>query len=265
MKLDNCIVRSFVISTEHRDKTLYPNPSDFTYQLPVTLTNVQGVAVRGFKFGNETLVNQNNKTLTIYGDNGVIDGTIDVPTGDYSNDINSLLAAINTLLAPYQVQFSLDTNTQLVQLTFTGNTVSSYIGIQYNGLLKLLGYDTSIVLYRTSAPSQSQITNATMYQTTAGAANAYDTYKTKSVMVVRITDIEALLSNDTTTNRATAVLFNTADAIGSSVQQCQCGMPLLQIQARLQALRIRLLNMDGDFFDTVNNEAVIVLDLYCSN
>lgn len=257
------MIRSFVISTDNRDKTQFPNSSDFTYTLPVTLNNVVGVAVRGFKFNNETVVNQNNSTITLYGDNGAIDGTVKVSTGDHNNDINSLLAAINTVIAPYDIQFSLDITSKLVKLTFTGSAVSSYISIQYNGILKLLGYDTSILLYRSSPPTQSPIINATMYQTTATASNVYTVYNSKSVMVLRITDLEALLSNDTTTNRATAILFNTQDSSGSSIQQCFSGMPLLQPQSRLQALRIKLLNMDGDLFDTVNNEAIIVLDLYC--
>lgn len=261
---NNCIVRTFVVATERRDKTLYPHPSDFTYQLPVTLTNVVGVAIRDFKFANETLINQNNKTISIYGDGGSIDGTIVLTTGDYNNDITTLLSHINTLLSPYKVQFSINNTTQKVQLTFSNSGGPDYLYIEYCPLLRILGYENGIIIYRTTAPSLS-LTNATLYQTTAEATKAYDIYNNKSEMVVRITDVEALLSNDSVTNRCTAILFNTTDVERKTIHQCQDKfIPLLQTQHRLQALRIKLLNMDGDLFDTINHEAIIVVEFYCS-
>lgn len=263
IKPDNCIVRTFVVATERRDKTLYPHPSDFTYQLPATLTNVVGVSIRDFKFGNETLINQNNKTITIYGDAGAIDGSLVMTPGDYSNDVTLLLAHVNSLFSPYGVQFSIDNTTQKVQFTFTGTGVTNYLMIQYGPLLRILGYDSSILIYRTTPPALSS-TGVQMFQTTASASRAYDTYNNKSEMVVRITDVEALLSNDSITNRCTAILFNTTDAAGKTIRQCQDHFtPLLQSQARLQALRIKLLNMEGDLFDTINNEAVLIIEFYC--
>lgn len=263
MKPDNCIVRTFVVATERRDKNLYPHPSDFTYQLPVTLSNVIGVSIRDFKFGNETLINQNNKTIAIYGDAGAIDGTLIMTPGDYNNDITLLLAHVNSLFAPYGVQFSIDNATQKVQFAFTGSGVTDYLMIQYGPLLRILGYETGILIYRTTAPTLS-VTGIQMYQSTATATRAYDTYNNKSEMVVRITDVEALLSNDSVTNRCTAILFNTTDSSGKTIRQCQDHFtPLLQTQARLQALRIKLLNMDGDLYDTINNEAILIIEFHC--
>lgn len=263
VKMDNCIVRTVVVATERRDKQLYPHPSDFTYQLPVTLTNVVGVAVRDFKFGNEMLVNQNNKTITIYGDAGAIDGVLELTPGEYNNDINALISHVNSVFAPYNVQFSINTTTQKVQFTFTGAAVSDYIYVQYSPILRILGFTTGILIYRTTPPTLS-LTNVAMTQTTANASMAFDAYNNKSEMVVRITDVEALLSNDSVTNRCTAILFNTTDLNGTTIRQCQDRFtPLLQTQARLQALRIKLLNMDGDLFDTINNETILVLEFYC--
>lgn len=263
VRMENCIVRSFVVATERRDKNLYPHPSDFTYQLPVTLTNVVGVAIRDFKFGNETLINQTNKTLTIFGDGGAINSTLQLAVGDYGNDIATLLTYVNGLLASYGVSFAIDNVTQKVKFSFSGPTVTNYIYIQACPLLRILGYDSGILIYRTTPPSLS-VTNLTMAQTSIGATNPYDTYNNKSEMVVRITDVEALLSNDSVTNRCTAILFNTTDTQGRTIRQCQDRFtPLLQTQARLQALRIKLLNMDGDLFDTINNETVLVIEFYC--
>ncbi len=260
----NCIVRSFVIATERRDKNLYPSGSDFTYQLPVTLTNVVGVAVRDYKFGNETLVNQNNKLLRIYGDAGAIDGTIELTPGNYSNSITLLLAHINTLFVPYGVQFSINNITSKVQLTFTGPAVTDYIAIEFGPVLRILGFEGGIAIYRTTSPTGIPF-NAQTFLTTANASNSYDAYNNASELVVRIIDVEALLSNDSVTNRCTAILFNNTDSTGKTVHQCQEKFtPLLQTQARLQALRIKLLNMDGDLYDTVNNEVILIIEFYCA-
>lgn len=261
---ENTIVRTFVVATERRDKNLYPHPSDFTYQLPVTLTNVVGVGIRDFKFGNESLINQNNKSIRIYGDGDLIDGTLQLTPGDYNNDINALLSHVNTLFAPYGVQFSINNATQKVQFTFTGAQVTNYIVVEYGPLLRILGYTSGILLYRTTPPNLSG-TGFQAYLTTADATNAYDTYNNKSEMVVRITDVEALLSNDPVTNRCAAILFNSTDGNNKTIKQCQDQYtPLLQAQARLQALRIKLLNMDGDLYDTINNEAVLIIEFYCN-
>lgn len=260
---DHHIVRTFVIATERRDKNLYPHPSEFTYQLPVTLTNVVGVAVRDFKFGNESLINSNNKNITVYGDDGDVDGTVQLTPGDYSNDISALLSHINTQFSPYGVQFTVNTTTQRVQLTFTGAGITDYLMISYSPVMRILGFDSGILIYRSTVPASVPIGVKT-FLLTAEATNAYDVFNNKSEMVLRITDVEALLSPDAVLNRSTAVLFNTTDAANKTIRQCQDRFtPLLQTQARLQALRIKLLNMDGDLFDTINNEAVIVLELYC--
>lgn len=261
LRPENSIVRTFVVATERRDKSLYPNPSDFTYTLPLTLTNVVGVAVRDFKFGNELLINNSNKTLTVYGDSGLVDGVVTLTPGDYNNNITSLLSHINDQLSVYGVQFTVNNTTQKIQLTFTKNDINDYFAIQYSPVLRILGFDNGILIYRSSAPAFSQF-SVTPVLTTATAVNSYDVYNNKSEMVVRITDVETVLSNDAVTNRCTTILFNTTD--GKTIRQCQDHYtPLLQTQSRLQNLRIKLLNMDGDYFDTVNNEAIFVIEFYC--
>lgn len=258
------VVRTFVVATERRDKNLYPNGSDFTYQLPSTLTNVVGVGIRDYKFGNETLVNQSNKTLRIYGDAGAVDGNLVLTVGNYSNDINLLLNHMNTLLDPYKVQFSINNTTSKVQLTFTNlSGIADFFAIEYNPILRILGFDTGIAIYRSTSPSGIPF-QVSASLTTSNAVNAYDVFNNPSELVVRITDVETLLSNDSVTNRCTAILFNDTSSSSKTVHQCQDRFtPLLQVQARLQALRIKLLNMDGDLYDTVNNEVILVIEFYC--
>lgn len=46
----NCTMKTFYINTSLRDTVKYPNGSDFTYDLPATLNNVLGIAIRDYKF-----------------------------------------------------------------------------------------------------------------------------------------------------------------------------------------------------------------------
>ncbi len=258
------VVRTFVVATERRDKNLYPSGSDFTYQLPATLTNVVGVGIRDYKFGNEMLINENNKMLRVYGDSGAVDGSIELTVGNYSNDINLLLTHINTLLDPYKVQFSINNTTSKVQLTFTNSSgITDFFAVEYNAVLRILGFDSGIAIYRATTPTGIPFQVAASL-TTSNAVNAYDVYNNPSELVVRITDVETLLSNDAVTNRCTAILFNDTNSSTKTVRQCQDRFtPLLQVQSRLQALRIKLLNLDGDLYDTVKNEVILVIEFYC--
>lgn len=257
---NDLVMRTILVATSKRDKTKYPHPSDFTYELPITLNNVVGMAIRDYKFVNEALINENNKSLTINIDNGAVDGDITLDTGNYDNNISTLLSAINSKIAAYDIQFTLDQNVNRVTLAFTGSFVTSDVILSPSPILRILGYDGGVAMYRTTAPSLPS--GVKSYLTTATAENKYDTWNL-SELVLRITDVETILSNDAVTNRCTAVLFNTGSANFSTKQCLDHYIPLLQQQHRIQALRIKLLNMDGDLYDTINHDACFLIEFYC--
>jgi hypothetical protein len=257
----NCTVKTFYISSGLRDKRKYPNGSDFTYELPATLNHVVGISIRDYKFSPESLINNANNTFQIFIDNGSTNVIKTLAVGNYNNSISDLIIAINVLLSTYQIAFSLNTSTNLVELTFTGPFVTDYVYLPASPILRFLGFPDGIVLYRSAVPTPSP--PSPLFQTMAVASQAYDVY-IMSDMVVRITDLETIQSTDAITNRSTAVLFNSQP--NYVVKQClDHYIPLLQIQSRLQALKIKLLNIEGDYYDTVNNDAAFILEVYCCN
>jgi hypothetical protein len=260
MQSKDHVVHTFLVSTLQRDKTAYPNSSDFVYQLPQTLHNVEGVSIRDYKFKQETIVNENNKTWHIYIDDGRVDGNITLTTGDYSNDITMLLAEINSNLSVYDIQFVVDENSGNVGLTFIGSFVQNYVIIYSNSLLRSLGYFGGIALYQNSPPGGLPGT-VRPYPVTAIAENPYDVWNSSN-MVLRIQDVEAVSASDSITNRSTAILFSFNDAV-STYQRHDYYSPLLQPQSRLQSLRIKLLNMYGDYYDTVKYETAFLIRFYC--
>lgn len=255
------IVRTFLVSSDQRDKTKYPHPSEFSYELPITISNVVGMSVRDFQFKRETLVNENNRYLSIYADDGAVDGTVTLTSGDFDFNLTTLLAEVNDKIRPYDIQFSLDENVNRIVLTFSGNFVDSYITIQPNSILRALGFSSGICLYRTTPPV-NLASNITAFQTSAVADKAYDIW-ISSNLVMRITDVECIMSNDSTTNRSSAILFTDISNTYTVMQNADYYYPLLQIQHRLKTLRFKLLNMEGDLYDTVNHGAVFLLDFYC--
>jgi hypothetical protein len=241
----NCILRTFLVASGKRDVVKYPSGSQFVYDLPITLTNVVGVAIRDYKFGPETLVNQNNRTLSVSRDGASL-ATVSIDAGNYANSITDLLTALNTAFTADQLTFVVDGGTGRVQVTFTAGTATTTMRVVFNPLLRILGFTSDITLNA----SGSLI-----------APNAYDVWNL-SDMVLRIQNVETILSNDAITNRATAILFNTPSGMVS--KQClDHYTPLLQTQQRLQSLKIQLLNMEGDLYDTVYNEAMFMLEFYC--
>lgn len=255
-------MRTFLVATSKRDTTRYPHPSDFTYDLPIPLHNVVGVAVRDYKFGNELLVNENNKTLDL-----IINGvstSVSIAIGNYNNNITDLYAALNTAFAGKNIVFSLDTATNKTKITYSG---SNYIVIKANAILRILGFadgkTVGVCLYSSSISAPTVSDPVVKAASSIIAAQPYDVYNL-SEMVVRITDVETILSNDAVTNRSTAVLFSNTGSASYTVKQClDHYIPLLQQQSRLQSLRIKLFNLDGDLYDTINNEAVFLLEFYC--
>lgn len=268
---DKCITRTFYISTEKRDKGLHPHPSKFVYPLPLPLKNVVGVAIDHFKFPKEQLVNENNKRMEITIDAGVVaseqtnevNGVVLISKGDYG--LIPLLTEMNRKLQLYGIGFSLNQNQERVVLTFTDDFVQYYIAIAPNTLLKALGYESGICLCRpgfTNPPSPAF--PCRIYDTAAVAEKEYDV-STISDMVMRITDVETILSNDSITNRATMILYSSMDPTFATNggHGNKTILPLLQTQHRLQSLRIELLNTLGQLYDTIGSEATFVVQFYC--
>ena len=253
-------VRTFYVSSALRDnKYSNPNVSEFVYQLPSPVKNVTGVSIRNYKFYRETIVNENNKTLSINIDANQVVGTVVLDKGDYPNVLD-LLNMINTKIEVYGVQFSIYENVNRVALTFSSNFVNSYIIIQPSSLLRQLGFPNGIALYRTTPPSGLQFIN--MYAVSAVAENNYDVL-TVGDLVVRINDLETIMSNDPVTNKCTTVLFCSSDpgyTINTNANQY---IPLLQTQSRIQSLRISLYNMNGDYYDIKSGDVIFLLDLHC--
>lgn len=252
-KYDN---RIFMVSTQHRNTSKYPNPSSFTYELPIVLNNVGGISVRDYHFSREKLVNANNKTLSY-----IVDGTagsVSIIVGNYAT-MQALLDELNARLTTLQVTFSIDTVTGKVKLAFSGVYVSNYIILQPSSLLTALGYVNGICLYRTSAPSGVTVTT---YQTTALAENAYDIWR-PSHLILQIKDVESILSENAATSRASAILFDADNTNYVGKQTVNAYMPLLQVVSRLKTLQINLLNMDGELYDLQNTDASFIIEFFC--
>lgn len=265
-------IRTFVVATGKRDTAKYPHPSQFVYDLPITLSKVFGVSIRDYQFGTETLINENNKGIVVSGISGgtPFSKTVNLTVGAYNNTLSTVLSAINTAMTGASVlaTFSLDTATDRVKVVLAGGPINGdYVFVSGTAsFLRILGFEsTGLLVYKTTAPAGVGAA-ATTAETAVGvfAPNRYDVYNL-SEMVVRIAELEALLSNDAVTNRSTAILFN-ANSNNYTVRQAQDHyIPLLQTQHRVQRLHIELRNMEGDLYDTINNEAVFILEVYCEH
>jgi hypothetical protein len=225
------------------------------------LNNVVGVAIRDFKFGNELLINENNKNFRLDFEGQQVVAAL--TPGSYNNEVSYLISHINSVINTHKLTLSIDTATGRVKIQYTGN---SYVIIYPTSLLRVLGFPDGtmigICLYGTGSQPASLPSNVVPYGANVVAPSAYDCYNL-SEMVLRIKDVEAILSNDAVTDRCTAILFN-SNSSSYTVKQClDHYIPLLQRQSRLQSLKIKLLNMEGDLYDTVNNEAVFLMEFYC--
>ena len=152
-------------------------------------------------------------------------------------------------------------NANKVSFTFTGGYVSEYFAIPSCKLLTLLGYSNGICLYRTGSAPSPLPSGTFGYETVAVATNAYRVVRDTD-MVLRITDIEAVLSTDAVCHRATAVLLSSRSP-QNFVEHMPTQLPLLQIQHRLQQLRIQILNTDGDLYDLGEEDASFLIEFYC--
>lgn len=258
------IVRNMFVSTSHRDTSRHPSASDFTIDIPLIVKNVCAVVVRNFKYTPEKVINANNNTFSFEANSGATTGELQIGKGDYNNSINDILSELNSVLAAYDVQFSIDAATQKVEFTFAGSYITDYFAIPSCKLLTLLGFPSGICLYRTGSAPSPLPSNTVGYDTNALAANAYRVYNNTD-LILRITDVEAILSSHSPSNRATAVILSSRAPNGVVENTPLDPLPLLQIQQRLQQLRIKILNSDGDLYDLNDEDASFIIEFHCQS
>jgi hypothetical protein len=250
----NALMRPVFFSSRQRDLSKYPSASDFTLPLPITLTNVQGISVRDFKYLPEKLINENTRKITVVSSGTT--NTVQLTKGDYTTA--TLLTELNTKFLSYGVSFTV---TEGVFTLAVSAGVNLYI--PYCRLLRIIGFTTGIHIYATGqTPPSTLPANTKLYLNTAVAPYACNV-NNSSDMILRITDVETVYGADAVTDRATAII-ESSRASGAMVQQKQDRYtPLLQSQSRLQELHIKLLNSDGDLYDTDNYEVNFVIEFYC--
>lgn len=264
MHRKNLEVKSFFISTSTRDRTRYPNSSSFAFDLPYTIKNVVGFGVRNYKFRKEMFVNSKNNAIT-YAIDGGSSVTVTLAKGDYAS-IGDFLTELNTKMASTGIQFVLGgdghVRVQYISLVPSpSNAVQQYIILYACAALEAIGFSQGVVLNRpgsTFTPASSDFDTFT----SSGTAVFPYIIQPSSDMVLRITDIETIISNDANTNRASMILYSDQDAYTMN-PNLEPFVPLLQTQHRLQTLRIQLLNMKGEFYDTENHDVSFILQFYC--
>jgi hypothetical protein len=231
--------------------------------MPIVLKNVHAIRVRNFKYTPEPVINNNNNTFQYTFSNSTTSGqgSITLLKGDYNQDIGSLMNAANAYLNQYDVQFTLDAPTNLVQLVFSQPSGTQMFEIPYCGLLKLFGYQSGIALYR-AGTALPPITAA--YTPYAGTAPATALYKAvnDTDLILRINSIEAIFSTDSVCHRATAVLMSNRSINGFAYYQQELPYPLLQVQHRVQQLRVSILNSDGDPYDLYDEDASFMIEFH---
>lgn len=262
---EKTVCRNVYVSSRQRDKTLFPNPYRFDIDLPATIKYVHGVNIRNYKYFPELLVNANNQTFSVNED-GTSTVTVTIAKGDYGLDITTLLTALGnafTTALGSTFTFSVVSGTQTVRIALGGGgTVVNYVLIPYNSLLGLLGFTTGICLYRTGSAPVPIPAGYTGYDTNATATINY-TLASDTDLIVRITDLEAVLAPDSAANRATAVLLSTRATKGVVNTCVDTYYELLQVQARLQKLRVSLVNTLGQNYDLDGSDASFVIEFHC--
>jgi hypothetical protein len=241
--------RNVYISTKHRNVTKYPSASTFNLELPSVIKKVYAIAIRSFKYTPEPLVNANNNQLSVYykgnqAGNQTGTSVFTIPKGDYV--INDLVFQVNSVLAPLGVVLTVSGNTATFNLQESQITM---VILSMCPLLGILGFTSDVALTLLETP-------------TVVAPNEYD-LSHDTDLVVRIEGLEAITSVDQSCDRATAVLVSNkqCDGLASYIQEGP--YPLLQVQHRLQLLRIKLLNTDGDPYDFTNSDASFMCEFYC--
>ena len=260
MRVHDFEVKTFYVSSATRDKTRYPNSSSFTFELPYTIKNVVGFGLRNYKFRKETLVNDTNRSIMFNIDSGNVTGTVNVPKGDYT--ISALLDAINTEFAPYGMVFSLVDGVVAVQIDNIG---VSNVALYPSYMMRMLGFSTGVFIRRPGSPAAQPPSDAnfvTVLGTLAAADTLYE-IGTVSDMVLRINNIETIMSNDSVTNRSSMIIYTDNDTNYCINRNADEYLPLLQMQHRLQTLRIELRNTRGELYDTQNYDTSFIFQFYC--
>lgn len=273
------IIRNVYVSTRVRDPPKYmssaavargetplttPSDSTFVVDMPVVLSKVYAVRVRNFKYTPEPIINNYNMRFGFVANGGAVTGTIQLDKGDYNQNIADLLDGINTYLNAYDVAFTLDPVSQLVQLTFSGSFITDYFEIAYCPILQMLGFENGVHLYRSSSPPPPETTTGTMigYNTVAIASIPYKIINDTD-LVLKIADVEAISSTDIVYNRATAVLMSSRSPNGVAHHLQDTPYPLLQVQHRLKQLRVTILNSDGNPYDFNSEDASFMIEFHC--
>ena len=202
-----------------------------------------------------------DRRMPFSADGGAISGEVFLTKGDYSQDINELLDAVNQKMNSYDLHFTIDPDTQLVQLTFAGTFIADYVSIPHCGILTLLGFDKGICLYRTGGAPGSIPEGLVGYELVATAPFPYKDAINRD-LVLRIADVECIMSSDSVCNRASAVLLASTPS-SSVIESPNLEFELLQIQSRLQTLRIEMLDVYGNPYDFGTEGASFLLDFYC--
>lgn len=257
------LIRNVYISTSQRDSGKYASASEFTVELPVVLKKVHAVRIRNFKYTPEPLINANNNTISITynGVSGSGTSTITLPKGDYDQDITMLLSTVNARLNSYDVAFTQDPSTQLINLVFTNPDTTSNFQIEYCGLLKMLGFTNGVYIYSTgTAPSLPS--NVIAYGNSASASIAYDVVNDTN-LILRIAGLEAIFSIDQVSHRATAILMSNRSSKGVAYYLQEWPYPLLQVQHRIQVLRVQIFNSSGVLYDLNNGDASFMIEFHC--
>lgn len=257
-------VKSFFVSTSARDVSKYPSPAMFAFDLPYTIKNVVGFGVRNYKFCKETVINNKNNSITYVIDGGAAT-TVSLTKGDY-NTVDAFITEVNTRMASTGISFALGGN-GLVTIQYVSlvpspaNAVQQYIAISACTALEALGFPQGVILKRPGS-TLTPITGNYETFTSSGSATRPYIVQPSSDLVLRITDIETIISTDANTNRASMILYSDQDAYTMN-PNIDAFVPLLQTQHRLQTLRIRLQNMKGELYDITNHDASFILQFYC--
>lgn len=244
------VTRNVFVSSKHRDLSKHPSPASFTLNLPVIINKAYAVVVRNYKYTPEPFVNDNNNEFhfTAMYNGGETTGKLRIPRGDYNQNIQDLLDALNAELNIYDVHFTINPTTDRVVFTFTTQSSTTAFVITNDKLLKLLGFEIPSLSITSASP-------------TVSASRSYKVANDTD-LILRITDVEAILSSDPVCNRATAILVSSRSP-EKTVESTPCLLPLLQVQHRIQQLRIEILNSDGDLYDLGDEGASFLIEFHC--
>jgi hypothetical protein len=211
------------------------------------------------------MINETNRRLYVTSNLIEPPREILLNTGTYT--LATLRSTIQTGLTSYSTTtVAADTSTLGTSINYTAATGSNLI-IYPSQVLQYLGFpngaDKGICITRLGPQPTTTPVTVDHYATPAVSPAPAELVNNND-LVLRIDNIETILSNSKVTNRATAILFSTPNSNSYVSKQCLDNfMPLLQTQSRLQSLKVRLLDTNGNYYYTVNNDAIFLVEFYC--